>query len=70
MNSDEVRNQLKLQAFAYANLKRGADTLLTQGHIYWTERLILRLTRYLATIRLQQHIIFMHPDDAEDLFGG
>ena len=67
MNSDELRNQLKLQASAYAHLKRGTDTLLTQGRIYWTERLILRLTGYIAKTRLQQHMIFMHPDDAEEL---
>lgn len=63
----DIRARLSRQAAAYAAIKRGTDELLRHGHIHRNERLLLRLARWLATTRLRQHIVAMHPDDAEAL---
>ena len=53
IDKKQLKQQLVTQLNAYTQLKQGAGTLLSTN-LYWTERLLLRLTRRIATIRLQQ----------------
>lgn len=63
MNIDkkQLEQQLVNQQNAYTQLKQGAGALL-DTNLYWTERLLLRLTHRIATIRLQQ-LAEIRPDD-------
>ncbi|MBK6708876.1 MAG: hypothetical protein IPG51_00825 [Chloroflexi bacterium] len=54
MNSDEIKTKLKLKKLAYSQLFQGADDLLEDGALFWTERLLLKLVRHLASVRMQQ----------------
>lgn len=54
MGLDEIKTKLKLKKLAYGQLFQGADDLLEDGTLFWTERLLLRLVRHLAGIRMQQ----------------
>lgn len=54
MDSEEVIARLRLKKIAYTRLHRGADDILQGGYTYWTERLLLRLVRHLAGVRLIQ----------------
>jgi len=54
MNKKEVETRLKLKLWAYTQLYQGADDLLQDGAIFWTERLLLRLVRRFSSVRLQQ----------------
>lgn len=54
MNPDEIKTRLKLKKLAYSQLFQGADDLLEDGALFWTERLLLHLIRHLAGVRMQQ----------------
>lgn len=54
MNPEELKTKLKLKKLAYFQLYQGADDLLENGTLFWTERLLLRLVRRLASERMKQ----------------
>lgn len=54
MDPEEIKTKLKLRQLAYFQLHQGADDLLEDGALFWTERLLLRLVRHLSGIRMQQ----------------
>jgi hypothetical protein len=53
MDSDALRDRFQAQKRAYQELARSSDLLLA-GHLYWTERILLRLVRVVARQRLAQ----------------
>lgn len=61
IDKKQLVQHLVNQQNAYTQLKQGAGALLGTN-LYWTERLLLRLTRRIATIRLQQ-LTEILPDD-------
>lgn len=63
--NDEALTKLKTHGRAYAQLARGADTLM--GDVYWTERLLLRLVRSICTARLRELVVLLPDEDAEAL---
>lgn len=63
---EQIKQKLLTQASAYKKLAQGADTLIAQEP-FWTERLLLRLTRRLATHRLRQLTLILPPDDMQSI---
>ena len=51
---EEIKDRLLLKWLAYSQLFQGADGLLDDGTLFWTERLLLRLVRALSGRRLEQ----------------
>lgn len=54
MDTEEIKSKLKMKKLAYSQLFQGADNLLEDSALFWTERLLLRLVRHLAGVRMQQ----------------
>lgn len=54
MNPEELKTKLKLKKLAYIQLYQGADDLLEDGTLFWTERMLLHLVRRLARARMKQ----------------
>lgn len=63
VDPEEVTARLSLKKMAYTSLRRGAEDILQDGYIYWTERLLLRLVRHLADVRLNQLGVVMPNDE-------
>ena len=54
VDRQNLERRLIQQRQAYTHLLRGAEQLLRLGAIFWTERWLLRLVRYLYRRRLEQ----------------
>lgn len=62
IDKKQLQQELVNRQNVYTQLKRGAEALLALNKLYWTEQLLLRLTRRIATIRLRQMVEIL-PDD-------
>jgi len=54
MERDNIRESLQNKLIAYKQLFDGSGNLLESGSLYWTEKLLLKLTRIVAEKRLKQ----------------
>lgn len=54
LDPEEIKTRLKLKKLSYSQMFQGADDLLEDDALFWTERLLLRLVRHLAGVRMQQ----------------
>lgn len=54
MQKPSLRQRLQLRQVDYLRLRQGADGLLETAGLAWTERLLLRLVRWLAGRRLEE----------------
>lgn len=61
----EMKHRLLQKKLAYNQLREGADSLLADGYLFWTERLLLLLIRFLSGLRLEQ-LDDVHPQPTTD----
>lgn len=54
IDKEILQQNLAQRQVAYKQVQKGANTLLAVDVLFWTERLLLRLTRKVVTIRLKQ----------------
>lgn len=54
IRQDKVARKLKKMQLAYLQLYEVTGELLQLDHVYWTERLVLRLARRIGSRRLEQ----------------
>lgn len=53
-------------ARAYASIARGIDSLMKVHQPFWTERLLLRLVRWICSQRLRELVMVLPEEEVEE----